>query len=239
MNVTRMFIVLGTIIVLCAACSRKENQNEVAETTQESTGSSEKDEQKEAVEDTNLGKDVTKENFRDFPTSDESIFSVKTTDNGIEINSCKRDINDRVIVVPETINGNRVVSIGFGAFTEIENAEAIVLPDTVERIGDGAFTGCEKLKYVYLGTGLKSTGDAMFNYCNSLKEIELPEGMTTMNGRIAGRCSGLEIITVPATVTEIKTGIISVHEFEGVIRTPAGSEAEKYAIEHGLKVENY
>lgn len=239
MRVRRVLVLTTVIMVLCAACSKNENQNNAVQTTQETADSADQGEQKEEAELSNANEEVTKDNFRSFPVSDESIFTVIETDDGVDIKSCKRDIQDKVIVVPETIGGKKVVGIGFGAFTEIGSVEAIVLPDSVERLGDGAFTGCENLKYVYLGTGLKCTGDATFNYCNALKEIDLPEGMTTMNGRIAGRCSGLEIITVPATVTEIKTGIISAHEFEGVIRTPAGSEAEKYAMEHGLNVENY
>ena len=70
---------------------------------------------------------VTEENFRDFPVSDESIFGFDVVDGGLEIGGCKKDVADKVIVVPETINGKRVVSIGFGAFSQLENVEAILV----------------------------------------------------------------------------------------------------------------
>ena len=182
---------------------------------------------------------ITKDNFRDFPVSDESIFGFDVVDDGIEVGGCKRDVADKVIVVPETVNGKKVVSIGFGAFTELENVEAIVLPDSVTRIGESAFTNCEKLKFVYLGNGLKTTGNMVFNSCPALKEIELPEGMTTMTGLFVFGCPSLEVITVPATVEDVGIGVASSKEYTGVIRTPAGSAAEKYALEYGIKVENY
>ena len=222
---------LAIVMAVSTACGGKKEESQSEAAPQEENAEPEK-ESTEAAE-------VTKENFRSFPATDESVFSIKTEGDKAEIEGCKRDIPDKVIVVPETISGYKVVSVGFGAFTEMENVEAIVLPDSVESIGKSAFTTCEKLRFVYLGSGLKSTGDTMFNYCNALKEIELPDGTTTMNGCIAGRCSGLEIITIPASVQEIQYGIISPQEFSGVIRTPAGSVAEKNAQELGLKVENY
>lgn len=182
---------------------------------------------------------ITKDNFRDFPVSDESIFSIRTVKDGVEIEGCERDTKEKVVVVPDTLAGKKVTSIGFGAFTELENVEAIVLPDSVTRIGESAFTNCEKLKFVHFGKGLKTTGNMVFNSCPALKEIELPEGMTTMTGVFVFGCSSLEVITVPATVEDVGIGVVSSKEFNGVIRTPAGSAAEKYAIEHGIKVENY
>ena len=182
---------------------------------------------------------VTEENFRDFPVSDESIFGFDVVDGGLEIGGCKKDVADKVIVVPEKINGKRVVSIGFGAFSQLENVEAIVLPDSIERIGEGAFTNCDNLQFVYLGKGLKSTGNMTFNMCKAIKKIELPEGMTSMNGIFAFNCPSLEVIIVPATAEDVGDGIVSSKDFHGVIRTPAGSAAERYALEHDIKVENY
>lgn len=242
MNIKRMLIMASIVTVMCTACSNKENQTEGATATQEENASAKENEQPaqtENAEQNNKDVEVTKDNFRDFPVSDESIFGFDVVDDGIEVGGCKRDVADKVIVVPETVNGKKVVSIGFGAFTELENVEAIVLPDSVTRIGESAFTNCEKLKFIYLGKGLKTTGNMTFNSCTALKEIELPEGMTTMTGVFVFGCSSLEVITVPATVEDVGIGVVSSKEFNGVIRTPAGSAAEKYALEHGIKVENY
>ncbi len=232
----KLFVIAVMTVLALSACGKEKtdvpNSDVVAENIAEKSAV---EEETSVTENTK----ITKDNFRDFPVSDESIFGFDIVDDGIEVGGCKRDVEDKVIVVPETVNGKKVVSIGFGAFTELENVEAIVLPDSVERIATGAFTSCEKLRFVYLGKGIKSTGDLSFNYCPALKEIELPEGTKTMHGIFITGCPSLEVITVPATVEDVGVGIVSPHEFNGVIRTPAGSAAEKFALEYEIKVENY
>ena len=235
MHLKKIITVVLMASMLCTACTGKKQEKKSEEPVRAETLPS--DEEADKKPDKNTA--VTKDSFRSFPVSDESIFGFNVVEGGLEVSGCKRDVADKVIVVPETVNGKKVVSVGFGAFTELENVEAIVLPDSIERIGDSAFTGCEKLKYVYLGTGLKETGSPLFNWCPVLKEIEFPDGMTVMNGAAAAGCGSLESITIPASVTDIKIGIVAPDEFNGVIRTPAGSEAEKVALEYGLKTESY
>ena len=186
-----------------------------------------------------LNGQVTEENFRSFPVTDESMFRVDDAEGGVALSGCRSELKDKVIVVPEKIDGAEVVAIETGAFIDNEDVVAIVLPDTVKMIEDTAFNGCEKLKYVYFGSGLKETGDMMFYFCKKLEKIELPEGIERINGVIAFSCSSLKEITVPASATDIPNGIMLSEDFDGVIKTPAGSAAEKAALEEGLKVENY
>lgn len=234
MNMRRIIIFFIIAVMLCTACSKKEAENINTESAEQKVEGNDTETEIEVSD-----AKVTEENYRDFPTSDESMFSTSPVDGGIEISGCKRDINDKVIIVPQSIGGVEVVGVGKGAFVEIENVEAIVLPDSVKSIGDNAFTGLTKLKYIYLGSGLKATGYMMFNYCTAIEIIELPEGTEKIGGYIAARCSALKTIIVPGSVTEINGNIMESFDFDGIIRTPAGSEAEKNALEAGLTVENY
>lgn len=229
-----IYLLAATVVFGAVSCKKNDTGSDKAEYNQTDEAEPGPKEEKESAD-----KQVTEENFRDFPVSDESIFGFDEVEGGLEVGGCKRDVADKVIVVPETVSGKKVVSVGFGAFTELKNVEAIVLPDSIERIGESAFTNCDNLKFVYLGKGLKSTGNMTFNMCKAIKEIELPEGMTSMNGIFAFNCPSLEVITVPATVKDVGNGIVSSKDFNGVIRTPAGSAAERYALEHSIKVENY
>ncbi|MBE5934010.1 MAG: sigma-70 family RNA polymerase sigma factor [Lachnospiraceae bacterium] len=61
--------------------------------------------------------------------------------------------DDEVIVIPDTINGNKVTAIHDYAFTDLENTVAIRVPETVTVIGDGAFM---ELKTVCVITGLEN-----------------------------------------------------------------------------------
>lgn len=231
-----LLLLLAAVMVLLSACKGSAPQSPGTPAASVETEPSGVLEDAPAAD---PGTAVTEENFRDFPVSDADIFTLDHLDDGIEIEGCKRDIPDRVIVVPDKIAGEDVVSIGPGAFTEVGHVEAIVLPDTVKTIGTSAFTGLEYLKYIYLGSGLKATGDMLFNYCPSLERIELPEGTEKINGYLAVRCAGLKEVVVPASVTKIEGRMLESFDFEGVVRTPSGSEAEKNAIDAGVKVENY
>ena len=182
---------------------------------------------------------VTEENFRSFPAADESMFNVEHVNGGVALTKCKAELKDKVIVVPEMISGAEVVAVARGAFYENDDVVAIVLPDTVKIIEGSAFFDCENLKYVYLGSGLKETGDMVFNYCGSIEKIEFPEGIERIGGIIACDCASLKEIIIPASATDIPNGIMVRDDFNGVIKTPAGSVAEKIALEDGLKVENY
>ena len=58
------------------------------------------------------------------------------------------------VVIPETIEGFTVTSIGNSAFMG-ENIQSIVIPNTVTKIEEAAFAYCENLKYVDLSNALK------------------------------------------------------------------------------------
>lgn len=166
------------------------------------------------------------------------MFYVDNVEGGVELSSCKSELKDKVIVVPKKIYGKEVVTVDTGAFLENENVIAIVLPDTVKKIKDTAFCDCGNLKYVYFGSGLKETDDMIFNFCNSIEKIEFPDGIEKV-GYVAFNCASLKEIVIPASATDIPNGIMNSELYDGVIKTPAGSVAEKAALEDGLKVENY
>ena len=56
--------------------------------------------------------------------------------------------NESEIVIPETLGGYKVVTIGSGAFYWNQNVTSVTIPDTVETIGSSAFDGCMKLETI-------------------------------------------------------------------------------------------
>lgn len=235
-----VYLVLLAMTFGTVSCKKSDAGAENVEQEQQANGSesaADSDKKEENKEPANG--QVTEENFRSFPVTDESMFNVDDAEGGVKLSRCKSELKDKVIVVPEKIGGAEVVAIETGAFIDNEDVVAIVLPDTVKMIEDTAFNGCTKLKYVYFGSGLKETGDMMFYFCKSIEKVELPEGIERIGGIIAFNCTSLKEIIVPASATDIPNGIMLSDDYSGVIKTPSGSEAEKVALEYGLKVENY
>lgn len=83
----------------------------------------------------------------------------------------------KVIEIPSEINGKKVVSINFQAFSSNTNLETITIPQTVESIGSWAFMDCSNLKQVKLNEGLKVIEDGAFSGCVALEEINLPDSL--------------------------------------------------------------
>lgn len=164
-----------------------------------------------------------------------SDFSIMMFDDGTcEISACTA--KDKVIHVPEIIDGKEVIGIGFHAFEECP-AEIIILPDSVRYINAYAFNNCENLTSLELGNGLKSVGSSFLNGCPAIKELSFPEGMTTIEHQCFGSCRSLKNVYIPASVTEIPEGITITGLCPSIkIITPSGSVAESAAWNDGLPV---
>lgn len=111
------------------------------------------------VKDTNKNQEitnnseVTEKNFKNFPETDKKHFSYRDWNEGIVIEGCSSE--EKVVVVPKEINGKSVLAIGERGLANMQNCEAVVLPDTVRVISKSAFTVDKVMKFVYLGTSLK------------------------------------------------------------------------------------
>ena len=85
--------------------------------------------------------------------------------------------SDKKIVVPSTVFGLAVTSIGDRAFdsSRIETCELGIF---VTRIGDRAFRSCTELTKLTFGTELLHIGDYAFNSCTALTSLTLPDSVT-------------------------------------------------------------
>lgn len=217
-----------------AACGGRSSKNTSDAGTQSATGG----EAAPAAEQKTVptAAEVTQENLKSFPETDESLFNVEVLDDGVSVTGCTS--SDQVIVVPEQIDGKDVVSIGAGGLSLLE-MEGLVLPDTVQSIEHAAFNSCANLKYVELGNGLKTIDSMAFGECPSLMRVSFPEGMETIFSAPFYNCDSLTEVVIPASVTEIPSGILSTKTCpNAVVITPSGSAAESICQEKGIPVQN-
>lgn len=106
-------------------------------------------------------------------------------------------------VIPQTIDGVEVTSIGAQAFTVCSELRSVELPDSVTSLGNHAFSGCGKLESIRLSDNIISIGDGAFIYCYQLKTIQLPKALQSF-GSYAFSSTGIEgSITIPAGVTRL------------------------------------
>ncbi|MBE5774669.1 MAG: leucine-rich repeat domain-containing protein, partial [Clostridiales bacterium] len=110
------------------------------------------------------------------------------------------------LVIPESINGLTVKTIGNNAFRSTA-ITSVVIPATVTAIGNAAFQYCESLAEVTFsaenGAALTTIGSYAFEECYALKAMVFPEGLTTINNHAFKNCTAMAEITFPSTLTTI------------------------------------
>ena len=227
-------IKLGLVSLLAlpiAGCTKQEKL--VSENTNTTTETKDTKNQE-----TTNNSEVTEKNFKDFPETDKKYFSYNDWNEGIVIEGCSSE--EKVVVVPKEINGKPVLAIGERGLANMQNCEAVVLPNTVRVISKSAFTVDKVMKFVYLGTSLKKIGDLAFNGCSKLEFVEFPEGLESIGKLTFSHNVTIKYIKIPSSVTELPNVFFfrenSNSDVE--IHTPKGSKAEEVANYLELKVVN-
>lgn len=108
------------------------------------------------------------------------------------------------LVVPETLGGYPVTSIGKHAFEDCGSLVSIDLPEGLKSIGDGAFYDCSSLTSIDLPEGLTSIGMRAFCGCSSIETVDLPDGVTSIKDGTFLLCSSLVSIDLPDGVTTVE-----------------------------------
>lgn len=156
----------------------------------------------------------------EFLTSPDGLWTYTLLDEEIEI--LRYNGNEISIIVPDVIEGKKVVSLDstFDGFYELKRA---VIPEGITTI-TGAFFGCETLEQVVLPKTLVDMTYA-FNCCYSLKEIEIPDGVKQFSSALVG--TRLEHIVFPQGTEDIST-VCSASEYLKSVFIP---KSVKYSCE--------
>ena len=121
------------------------------------------------------------------------------------------------IMIPSTLGGYPVTSIGDHAFYYCSLLTNVTIPNSVTRIGIGAFEGCNSLKSVSIPESVINIGWRAFSGCSSLKEFIIDSNNTlyksgnsmlfSKDGTMILHCSDSKTrIGIPNGVTRIGEG---------------------------------
>ena len=162
------------------------------------------------------------------------------------------------IVIPASVNGVPVTSIGGTAFDRCVSLRSIDIPSSVVSIDDGNFIiadnyefgpffECKNLEKVVLHEGLEHIGYLAFRFCEKLSEIELPESLNFVAPLTFSNCKSLTSIQIPRNLHYISSGMfdacwnleeISLHENIEVLSEGAFNDCKSLkhiTLHEGLK----
>jgi ubiquitin len=130
------------------------------------------------------------------------ILTWTTTDGDVTITDCDEAATGE-LVIPDTIEGKPVTSIGNYAFRNCRSLTSITIPDGVTSIGDYTFENCTSLTSITIPDSVTSIGNYAFRNCTSLTSITIGNGVTSIGVAAFYNCSSLTSITIPDGVTSI------------------------------------
>ena len=129
------------------------------------------------------------------------------------------------VVIPKTLGGVTIVSLGPHLFMGCENLASVRIPDCVRTIGNAAFMGCTSLTTIQLPQSVTTLGDNVFSGCKSLSSIDFPQGIMTVGKGAFQGCSGLISVAIPNGVKVLEDntfsgcfGLVTVSLPEGLVR---------------------
>ena len=111
--------------------------------------------------------------------------------------------NMTTAIIPDTYQGEKVVSLRGNTFSNMPFLSEVSLPDSITEIRGQAFKNCRSLERVTLPKNLTYLGGEAFYHCSSLEEVNLPAGLTEIRGNTFEECSSLLRIEIPDNVTRI------------------------------------
>ncbi|MEG1582027.1 MAG: leucine-rich repeat domain-containing protein, partial [Clostridia bacterium] len=112
------------------------------------------------------------------------------------------------IVIPSTIAGIPVTSIGVSAFRGCTGLTSITIPSSVTTIGSWAFYECTRLVSVTIPSSVTEIGMGVFQNCIGLMSVffETGSNLTTIQDSFFSGCTSLTKITIPRSVSFIGDG---------------------------------
>ena len=106
------------------------------------------------------------------------------------------------VVIPVTINGWPVTSIGEEAFSG-SALTSVTIPGSVTSIGEKAFFECTSLTSVTIPNGVTSIEEMAFFGCTSLTSVAIPNSVTSIGEMMFWECTALTNVMIGNGVTSI------------------------------------
>ena len=159
-------------------------------------------------------------------TNSEADFVTSPNATGVTITKYKGTTKD--VIIPDTIKGQTVTSIGYSAFASKE-LKSVTIPASVTNIQNHAFDS-NQLKSVTIPAGITNIGIRAFSN-NKLEHLTIPSGLNNIESS-AFASNELKSVTIPTSVTSIDHSAFRYNKLESVIIPNSVTNIGPYAFEY-------
>jgi serine/threonine protein kinase len=126
-------------------------------------------------------------------------YAYQTQDGKVEIsNNGHRAIAKEttgVLMIPSTLGGDPVTSLGFNALISCTNLTGVVIPDSVMNLGNGSLAfGNERLKFIEIGKNVTTFGFNVFRGDTGLTSVTIPASVRSMQKWVFSGCDNLRAV---------------------------------------------
>ncbi len=131
------------------------------------------------------------------PQSSITNVVIPATINGISVTSVGGYAFDYCTNLTSLVIGNRVGSIGYNAFDHCSSLTNVIIPNSVLTIGDHAFDTCSSLTSAKIGNGVTTIGDMAFSYCTNLTSCVMGTNVLGIGDYAFYNCTSLTNLVFP------------------------------------------
>lgn len=134
-------------------------------------------------------------------TKEEDMFEYEVQEGNVTITGYIG--TDSEVVIPDTLEGEPVKSLGNKIFYGRTDITSVVIPEGITEVPPYAFYKCSNLTSVTIPDGVVTIGVHAFEECTSLTEITLPDSVTKVDDFAFNKCSNLTKINLSASLESI------------------------------------
>ena len=136
-------------------------------------------------------------------TADGRYYYTELTKGNIEITSYEPDDAEELLI-PDTIEGKKVTSIGYSAFYGCDILKNITIPYGVTKIDMYAFEACTSLEKINIPSSVHIIEAGAFYNCEKLDNVVVPVGISKIEYGLFYNCANLKNLILPDNISEIK-----------------------------------
>lgn len=131
----------------------------------------------------------------------------------------------KTLVIPSTLGGRKVTSIGSSAFEITVGLKSVTIPNGVTSIGYRAFSNCTSLTSVSVPGSVTFIDTCAFSNCSDLENISIPSSLKSFGARAFSGTKWLENQRKKSPFVIVNTVLIDASQCSGKVTVPGGVTA--------------